>query len=125
MAVDGLFQTSVEFPNVTIVIPHPGVPSVTESYHLFSFVYLPFLRKGGTSSPANVTINSVYNAQVLYFDGTTETIPNDDIVIHGYFGPGNVCLRPEIPSTSIPNLTVNKPLLLYLKFSVTVSTTVS
>lgn len=123
--IDGLFQNSVKFSNVDIVIPHPGVPSVTESYTLFSFVYLPFLRKGGTSSTANVTLNGVFKTEVLYFDGTTETIPNDEIAIRGNFGPGNVCLRVDIPSTSIPNLTVDKPLLLHLRFSVTVSTTVS
>lgn len=121
VAIDGLFQNSIEFPNVEFVIPHAGVPSVTTSYKVFGFVYLPFIRPEGTSSNAHVTVNAVYEARVHYFDGTTEVIPNDDIVIHGNFGPGNVCLRADIPSTSIPNLTENKPLLLRLKLSVTVN----
>lgn len=123
--IGGLFQTSVEFPNVDMVIPHMGVPSVTASYTVFGFVFLPFLRKGGTSSTPDITVNSVSNAHVLYFDGTTGIIPNDEITIHGNFGPGNVCLRVDIPSTSIPDIAVNKPLLLHLKFSVTVSEPVS
>ena len=123
--IGGIFQNSVEFSNIDIVLPHAGVPSVTTSYTIFGFVFLPFLRKGGTHSTPNITVNSVYEARVLYFDGTTETIPNDDITIQGKFGPGNVCLRADIPSTSIPNIAVDKPLLLHLRLSVTVSESVS
>jgi chromosome segregation ATPase len=123
--IGGLFQNSVEFSNIEIVLPHAGVPSVTASYTVFGFVFLPFLRKGKTHSTPNITVNSVYEARVLYFDGTTATIPNDDITIQGIFGPGNVCLRADIPSTSIPNIAVDKPLLIHLKLSVTVSEPVS
>lgn len=123
--IGGLFQNSIKFPNIDIVIPHAGVPSVTASYTVFSFVILPFLRKGGTGSVPDITVHSVYEARVFYFDGTTATIPNDDITIRGNFGPGNVCLRVDIPSTSIPNIAVDKPLLLHLRFSVTVSEPVS
>ena len=119
--IGGLFQKSVEFPNIDLVIPHAGVPSVTTSYTVFGFVFLPFLRKGETPSTPNITVNSVYEARVLYFDGTTATIPNDDIIIHGNFGPGNVCLRADIPSTSIPDIAADKPLLIHLRLSVTVS----
>ena len=122
--VDGLFPTSVEFPNVEMIIPHRGVSAVTESYTVFGFVYLPFLHKG-TSSTANITVNMVAEARVFYFDGTTEQIPNEDVIIHGEFGPGYVCLRADIPSTSIPLIAVDKPLLLRLNFSVTVRPTAS
>ena len=123
VAVDGLFQNSVEFPNVEMVVPHRGVPSVTESYTVFGFITLPFLHNAETSSNASITVNNVFEARVFYFDGTTEQISHNDIMIHGIFRPGSVCLRVDIPSTSIPNIAVDKPLLLYLRFSVTVSTT--
>jgi chromosome segregation ATPase len=123
VAVDGLFQTSVEFPNIDFVLPHAGVPSVTASYTVFGFITLPFLRNAETSSTASITVDSVFEARVFYFDGTTELIPYEDIKIRGQFRPGAVCLRADIPSTSIPNLTVNKPLLIHLRISVTVSTT--
>ena len=123
--IGGLFQNSVKFSNVEMVLPHAGVPSVTESYTVFGFVFLPFLLKGGTHSTPNITVDSVYEARVFYFDGTTETIPNDAITVHGNFGPGNVSLRADIPSTSIPNIAVDKPLLIHLKLSVTVSEPVS
>jgi len=124
-AIGGLFQKSVDFSNIDIVLPHAGVPSVTESYSVFGFVFLPFFCKGGTHSTPNITVNSVYEARVFYFDGTTGTISNDDIRLQGKFGPGNVCLRADIPSTSIPDIAVDKPLLIHLKLSVTVSETVS
>lgn len=122
--IDGLFQNSVVFPNIDMVIPHTGVPSVTESYTVHGFVYLPFLRKGKPETNANVTVNAS-TAYVFYSDNTTEIIPPDAVRLRGVFNPGNVCLRVDIPSTSIPNLTVNKPLLIWLHLSVTVSTTVS
>ena len=119
------FPNSVEFPNIDMVIPHTGVPSVTASYTVFGFVYLPFLHKGGTNSVPDITVNSVFYAHVLYFDGTTASIPNDELIIHGNFGQGNVCLRVDIPSTSIPNIADNKPLLIHLRFSATVKEPVS
>ena len=122
--IDGLFPNSVVFPNIDMVIPHTGVPSITESYTVFGFVYLPFLRKGEPDSIANVTADDII-ASVFYPDGTTERIPNDAFRIRGVFNPGNVCLRVDIPSTSIPNLVVNTPLLIFLHLSATVSTTVS
>ena len=119
----GLFQHFLEFPNVEFVMMHGGVPSVTENYKVSSFVNLPYIRNDDTPANAYTTVNSVSDSRVFYFDGTTEEIPIDDITVHGVFRPGSVCLRADIPATSIPNLTENTPLLIHIKLSVTISTT--
>ena len=121
--IDQLFPDFVEFPNVDMVLMHGGVPSVTESYTVFGFITLPFLRSATAPPNAEVTVKSIPEARVFYFDGTTETISQDDIMILGAFRPGCVCLRVDISSTRIPSLTVNKPLLIHLRFTATVRAT--
>ena len=120
VTIDGLFPDFVEFPTVDMVLMHRGVPSVTESYTVSGFINLPFLRSATAPPIAKVTVNNIGEARVFYFDGTTETISPDDVRIRGAFRTGCVCLRVDIPSTKIPSITVNKPLLLYLRFSATV-----
>ena len=123
--VDGLFQTSVEFPNVEITKLNTGVPYVEPSSVVISYIILPFLRKATTNTAATVTVNSPKNAEVVYFDGTTETIPGSAVSVNGKFGPGFVRLQAIISTTSIPNIAVAKPFVLRIPLSVTVSTTVS
>lgn len=123
--VDGLFQTSVEFPNVEITKLNTGVAYVETGSVVICFINLPFLRKENTSTTAAVTVNSPRNAEVVYFDGTTETIPGSAVSVSGEFGPGFVCLQAIISTTSIPNIAVGKPFVLRIPLSVTVSTTVS
>ena len=123
--VDGLFQTSVEFPSVEITKLNTGVPYVQPDAVVICHINLPFLRKATPNTTAAVTVNSPQNAQVAYFDGTTETIPGSAVSVSGEFGPGFVCLQAFIPTTSIPNIAVDKPFVLYIPLSVTVSTTVS
>ena len=123
--VDGLFQTSVEFPHVEITKLTTGVSYVEPSSVVISHIYLPFLRKATPNTTATVTVNSPMNAEVVYFDGTTETISGSAVSVSGEFGPGFVCLRAIISTTSIPNIAVGKPFVLRIPLSVTVSTTVS
>ena len=123
--VDGLFQTSVEFPNVEITKLNTGVPYVETSSVVISCIYLPFLRKATPNTTATVTVNFPRNAEVVYFDGTTETIPGSAVSVSGEFGPGFVCLQAIISTTSIPNIAVGKPFVLRIPLNVTVSTTVS
>ena len=123
--VDGLFPNSVEFSNLDFVLPDAGVTAVAEDETVFGYVYLPFLRKGGTNSAPNITVNNIFRASVIYFDGKTADIPRNVIRIRGNFKPGSVCLRFDIPTTSILNLTDNTPLLIHIKLSVTVSEPVS
>lgn len=125
VAVDGLFQTSVEFPSVEITKLNTGVSYVEASSVVISGINLPFLRKENTSAPATVTVNSTKNAEVVYFDGTTGTIPVSAISVSGKFGAGFVYLQVLISTTSIPNIAVGKPFVLRIPLSVTVSTTVS
>lgn len=123
--VDGLFQTSVEFPDVEITKLNTGVPYVETASVVISYINLPFLRKATPNTTATVTVNSPKNAEVVYFDGTTETIPGSAVSVSGEFGPGFVCLQAIISTTSIPNIAVGKPFVLRIPLSVTVSTTVS
>ena len=123
--VDELFQTSVEFPNVEITKLNTGVSYVEPSSVVISYINLPFLRKATPNTTATVTVNSPKNAEVVYFDGTTETIPGSAVSVNGKFGPGFVRLQAIISTTSIPNIAVNKPFVLRIPLSVTVSTTVS
>lgn len=125
VAVDGLFQTSVEFPSVEITKLSTGVSYVEESSVVISGINLPFLRKENTSATATVTVNSMSNAEVVYFDGTTGTIPWSAVSVSGEFGAGFVHLQVLISTTSIPNIAVGKPFVLRIPLSVTVSTTVS
>lgn len=125
VAVDGLFQTSVEFPNVEITKLNTGVSYVEESSVVISGINLPFLRKENTSATATVTVNSTSNAEVVYFDGTTGTIPPSAVSVSGKFGAGFVHLQVLISTTSIPNIAVGRPFVLRIPLSVTVSTTVS
>ena len=125
VAVDGLFQTSVEFPSVEITKLSTGVPYVEESSVVISGINLPFLRKENTSATATVTVNSKSNAEVVYFDGTTGTIPWSVVSVSGEFGAGFVHLQVLISTTSIPDIAVHKPFVLRIPLSVTVSTTVS
>ena len=92
---------------------------------MISYINLPFLRKEHTSATATVTVNSTANAEVVYFDGTTGTIPASAVSVRGNFGAGFVCLEVLISTTSIPNISVGKPFILRIPLSVTVSTTVS
>lgn len=124
-AVDGLFQTSVEFPSVEITKLNTGVSYVEEGSVVISGINLPFLRKENTSATAAVTVNSTSNAEVVYFDGTTGTIPGSAVSVSGEFGAGFVHLQVLISTTSIPNIAVGKPFVLRIPLSVTVSTTVS
>ena len=123
--IGGLFQNSVEFSNLDFVLPDAGVTAVAENETVFGYVYLPFLRKGGTNSAPNITVNNIFRASVIYFDGNTADIPRNLIRVRGNFKPGGVCLRVDIPTTSLLNLTANTPLLIHLKLSVTVSEPVS
>ena len=125
VAVDGLFQTSVEFPDVEITKLNTGVSYVEESSVVISDINLPFLRKEHTSATATVTVNSTSNAEVVYFDGTTGTIPVSAVSVRGNFGAGFVQLQVLIPTTSIPKIAVDRPFILRIPLSVTVSTTVS
>ena len=125
VAVDGLFQTSVEFPHVEITKLNTGVAYVENSSVVISHINLPFLRKEHTSAKATVTVNYASNAEVVYFDGTTETIPGSAVSVSGDFGAGFVHLQVLISTTSIPNIAVGKPFVLRIPLSVTVSTTVS
>lgn len=125
VAVDGLFQTSVEFPSVEITKLNTGVPYVEESSVVISGINLPFLRKEHTSATATVTVNSPSSAEVVYFDGTTGRIPASAVSVSGKFGAGFVHLQVLISTTSIPNIEVLKPFVLRIPLSVTVSTTVS
>lgn len=125
VAVDGLFQTSVEFPDVEITKLNTGVSYVEEGSVVISGINLPFLRKEHTSATATVTVNSTSNAEVVYFDGTTGTIPVSAVSVSGKFGAGFVHLQVLISTTSIPNIAVGKPFVLRIPLSVTVSTTVS
>lgn len=124
-AVDGLFQTSVEFPQVEITKLNTGVPYVEESSMVISYIILPFLRKENTSATAIVTADSPSNAEVVYFDGTTGTIPGSAVSVRGKFGPGFVHVQALISTTSIPNIAVGKPFILRIPLSLTISTTVS
>ena len=123
--VDGLFQTSVEFPHVEITKLITDVVYNEPNAVVISYIYLPFLRKATPNTTATVTVNSPKNAEVVYFDGTTATIPGSAVSVSGEFGPGFVCLRATISVTSIPNIAVDKPLVLRIPLHVTVSTTVS
>ena len=123
--VDGLFQSSVEFPHVEITKLNTGVAYVEPSSVVIGRINLPFLRKATPNTTATVTVNSPKNAEVVYFDGTTETIPGSAVTVSGEFGPGFVCLKAIISTTSIPNIAVGKPFVLRIPLSVTVSTTVS
>ena len=125
VAVDGLFQTSVEFPDVEITKLSTGVAYVEDSSVVISGINLPFLRKEHTSATATVTVNSTRNAEVVYFDGTTGTIPGSAVSVRGEFGAGFVHLTALISTTRIPNIAVGKPFVLRIPLSVTVSTTVS
>jgi chromosome segregation ATPase len=125
VAVDGLFQTSVEFPSVEITKMSTGVAYVEDASVVICDIDLPFLRKETTSAPATVTVNSPLNAEVVYFDGTTETIRGSAVSVRGEFGAGFVQLTAIISTTSIPNIEVGKPFVLRIPLSVTVSTTVS
>ena len=125
VAVDGLFQTSVEFPDVEITKLNTGVSYVEEGSVVISGIYLPFLRKEHTSATATVTVNSPSNPEVVYFDGTTERIPVSAVSVSGEFGAGFVHLQVLISTTSIPNIAVGKPFVLRIPLNVTVSTTVS
>lgn len=123
--VDRLFQTSVEFPDVEITKLSTGVSYVEEASVVISDINLPFLRKENTSATATVTVNSPSNAEVVYFDGTTGTIPGSAVSVRGTFGAGFVHLTALISTTRIPNIAVGKPFVLRIPLSVTVSTTVS
>lgn len=123
--VDGLFQTSVEFPNVEITKLNTGVSYVEPSSTVISYINLPFLRKATPNTTATVTVHSPRNAEVVYFDGTTVRIPASAVMVSGEFGPGFVCLQALISTTSIPDIAVGKPFILRIPLSVTVSTTVS
>jgi chromosome segregation ATPase len=125
VAVDGLFQTSVEFPDVEITKLSTGVSYVEESSVVISDINLPFLRKEHTSATATVTVDYASNAEVVYFDGTTGTIPGSAVSVRGDFGAGFVHLQVLISTTSIPHIEVGKPFILRIPLSVTVSTTVS
>ena len=125
MAVDGLFQTSVEFPSVEITKLNTGVSYVEKASVVISGINLPFLRKEHTSAEATVTVNSTSDAEVVYFDGTTGRIPVSAVSVSGKFGAGFVHLQVLISTTSIPNIAVGKPFVLRIPLSVTVSTTVS
>ena len=92
---------------------------------MISHINLPFLRKATPNTTATVTVNYPKNAEVVYFDGTTETIPESAVSVSGTFGAGFVCLQAIISTASIPNIAVNKPFVLRIPLSVTVSTTVS
>ena len=122
---DGLFQTSVEFPDVEITKLSSGVAYVEPSAVVISYIYLPFLRKATPNTTATVTVEYPKNAEVVYFDGTTGTIPDSAISVSGEFGPGFVRLQAIIPTTRIPNIAVSKPFVLRIPLSVSVSTTVS
>lgn len=124
-AVDGLFQTSVEFPNIEITKLNTGVSYVEESSVVISDINLPFLRKENTSATAAVTVDSKSNAEVVYFDGTTGTIPWSAVSVRGDFGAGFVHLEAIISTARIPDIAVGKPFVLRIPLSVTVSTTVS
>ena len=123
--VDGLFQTSVEFPCVEITKLNTGVSYVEPSSVVISYINLPFLRKATPNTTATVTVDYPKNAEVVYFDGTTAAIPGSAVSVSGEFGPGFVCLQAIISTTSIPNIAVGKPFVLRIPLSVTVSTTVS
>ena len=123
--VDGLFQSSVDFPNVEITKLNTGVAYVEPSSVVISYINLPFLRKATPNTTATVTVNSPRNAEVAYFDGTTATIPGSAVSVSGEFGPGFVRLKAIISTTSIPDISVDKPFVLRIPLSVTVSTTVS
>ena len=123
--VDGLFQTSVDFQNVEITKLNTGVSYVEPSSVVIGYIFLPFLSKATPETAATVTVDYPKNAEVAYFDGTTETIPSSAVSVSGEFGPGFVCLQAIISTTSIPNIAVGKPFVLRIPLSVTVSTTVS
>ena len=123
--VDGLFQTSVVFPNVEITKLNTGVSAVESSSVVISYITLPFLSEATPNTSATVTVDIPKNAEVVYFDGTTETIPPKAVMVNGKFGPGFVCLQAIIPTTDIPNIAVGKPFVIRIPLSVTVSTTVS
>lgn len=125
VAVDGLFQTSVEFPNVEITKLSTGVSYVEDDSVVISYINLPFIRKENSPATATVTVDYASNAEVVYFDGTTETIPGSAVSVRGEFGAGFVQLQVLISTTSIPNIAVSKPFVLRIPLSVTVSTTVS
>jgi hypothetical protein len=125
VAVDELFQTSVVFPKVEITKMNTGVSYVEEASVVICDINLPFLRKEKTSATATVTVNYEKNAEVVYFDGTTETIPGSAVSVSGEFGAGFVRLRAIISTTRIPNIAVGKPFVLRIPLDVTVSTTVS
>ena len=92
---------------------------------MISYIYLPFLRKATPNTTATVTVYYPKDADVVYLDGTTGTIPASAVSVSGKFGPGFVCLQAIISTANIPNLTVGKPFVLRIPLSVTVSTTVS
>ena len=123
VAVDGLFQTSVEFPSVEITKLNTGVSYVEESSVVISYIVLPFIRKESSPATAIVTVNYANNAEVVYFDGTTGTIPGSAVSVSGEFGAGFVHLQVLISTTSIPDIAVGKPFVLRIPLNVTVSTT--
>jgi chromosome segregation ATPase len=125
VAIDGLFQNSVEFSSVEITKMSTGVSYVEENAVVITGINLPFLRKEKTSATATVTVNTPSNAQVVYFDGTIGTIPPSAVSVRGEFGAGFVHLMAYISTTSIPNIEVGKPFVLRIPLDVTVSTTVS
>ena len=125
VAVDGLFQTSVKFPNIEITKLHTGVSYIEDNAVVISGINLPFLRKEHTSATATVTVNTPKDAGIVYFDGTTGTIPGDAVSVRGEFGAGFVHLQVLISTTRIPDIAINKPFVLRIPLNVTVSTTVS
>lgn len=121
--VDGLFQTAVEFPRIVLTQLSAGVSQIDEDHTVEMDINLPFLRKENTRDTAHVAIHSAQGIAVVYFDGTTATVPLTDFSVRGIFGAGFVHLQVSIPVSNIPNIEVNKPFALRLNLGVKVGTT--
>lgn len=125
VAVDGLFQTRVEFPRVVFTLASAGVSDIDENHTVDMDVILPFLRKENTLDEARVTITSSKGVAVVYFDGTTAAVTPTDFSIRGVFGAGFVHLIVSIPASNIPLIEVDKPFVLHLTATVLVGTLIT
>lgn len=117
---DAIFPDKIRFSDIEIFNATPGLDSPLQNSFV-SPLMLPFLMKNPHGHFGTVKVVNAIPANVIYFDGTTGTIPASDISLSVWLADSTAKLSASVDIAKIPNFEANKPFIIHYRLDVEIS----
>lgn len=117
---DSIFSDKIRFSDIEISKATPGLDTPLLG-SFASRLMLPFLMKNPNGHFGTVKVINAIPADVIYFDGTTGTIPASDIKLSVWLADSTAKLTVSVDVAKIPNLEAHKPFIIHYRLDVEIS----